>query len=866
MSFSLRGQVGPVSLAACIVLNSSPATSASLPALKIDPALLGTGTVPTRAEAVMPTSATPTPRPSTTQSATVQAPPVATIAAPAPPPPQVETPKASVASDVSVGAGNTPSPTPPAAAVKVPPALIESPTAKTAKGVQDNSTVNNADPTTRIVADRISGTSDTQTRAEGHVELRKLDMRLTADQVTHTQADDEVDASGAVLFTRPNEEISGPHLRLKLTDNLGFFENPAYKISSTRKRHLASGTSRDQNPVAHGSATRMDFVGEGKYQLTDATYSTCKPSANGDTDWFAKAGSLNFDQNADTGTGRNATVYFKGIPIFFTPWLSFSLSNQRQSGLLTPTFGSTSKSGIEFTQPIYWNIAPDMDATFSPRLMSKRGVQMNSEFRYLDPKYAGQARYEYLPNDKLADSTRHAFALTHTQQFGGGFSGSLNLNGVSDDTYFTDLSSRLAVTSQTNLLRQGVLSYGRSWWSATLMTQTFQTLQDPLLPPVSKPYKLLPRLSVTAARADLPLGAVFSFDGESTMFRHESLVEGSRFSLYPQLALPMQISGLSITPKIGLHATKYRLDNPPPGTPERLTRNLPIASLDSAMVFERDITWTDKALIQTLEPRVYYLYIPNRDQSKIPVFDTGIADLNFSQMFAENRYAGGDRIGDANQLTYLLSSRLIDPTDGTEVVRGSFGQRMYFTSQKVGLPGEALRTDRQTDLLAEVSGQILPHTTATTAWQYNPHLSKTERFNVSARYQPELGKILNASYRFTHAATGAIQPGVSQMDFSGQWPLAGKWQAVGRYNYSFREKRVVETLAGLEYGEDCWAARFVLQRLATQTQESTTALFLQLELNGFSRIGSNPLETLKRSIPGYGIINQPSADPAFAAN
>ena len=278
MSFSLRGQVGPVSLAACIVLNSSPATSASLPALKIDPALLGAGTVPSRAEAAVPTSVTTTSRPVAPSSpqpiAAVPAPPVAVAAVPSAatvlPPTRVETPKPSGVADTSVGAGDTPSPTPPAAAAKRPLALIESPKAQADDVTQGNITANNADPNTRIVADKISGISDTQTRAEGHVELRKLDMRLTADQVTHTQADDEVDASGTVLFTRPNEEISGPHLRLKLTDNLGFFENPAYKISSTRKRHLVSGASHDQNPVAHGSATRMDFLGEGKYQLTDS--------------------------------------------------------------------------------------------------------------------------------------------------------------------------------------------------------------------------------------------------------------------------------------------------------------------------------------------------------------------------------------------------------------------------------------------------------------------------------------------------------------------------------------------------------------------------------------------------------------------
>jgi LPS-assembly protein len=795
---------GHASLAACIVLNSGQVASAALPPLAIDTALLS-GTE---------------------------------LNAPA---------DAGSGNSSPVGAGDTPSHK--QLATRKPEAASLS------------------DPRTQIAADQITGTSDTETRAEGNVTLKKLDINLSADRVSHRQAGDEVEASGNVVFTRPHQQIRGPHLRLKLTENLGAFENPQYQMTSTRKRRVAPGGPNEPDPTAHGSASRMEFTGPGKYELSDATYSTCKPAANGESDWFARAGSIRFDQDEDRGVSRDATVYFKGVPIFYTPWLAFSLSNQRQSGLLTPTIGSTSKSGLEYTQPIYWNIAPDMDATLSPRLMTKRGLQANTEFRYIDPKYSGQARYEYLPDDKVTGTSRHAFALTHAHRFSDDLTANVSVNGVSDDTYFSDLSSRLAVTSQTNLLRQASITYGSTWWSATLMAQTFQTLQDPALPTVAKPYKLLPKFSLSAVRADLPFEAVFSMQTEGVAFRHATLLEGNRFTAYPQIALPLQFSALSVTPKVGLHATKYSLDNPPLATaPASQTRTLPIVSVDSTMVFDRDIQWSSKSLIQTLEPRLYYVYIPNRDQSKIPVFDTGIADLNFSQMFSENRYAGGDRIGDADQVTAMLSSRLIDPRDGTEILRGSFGQRIYFTTQRVGLPGEVLRTNRQTDLLAEVSGQVLPFTTASAAWQYNPRLSKTERFNIGARYQPGLGKVLNVSYRYTHAPTGSVQPGVSQLDVSGQWPLAGKWQAVGRYNYSFEEKRVVETLAGVEYGEDCWAARFVVQRLATQTQTSTTAIFLQLELNGFSRIGSNPLETLKRSIPGYGIINQPSADPAFAAN
>lgn len=722
---------------------------------------------------------------------------------------------------------------------------------------------------TTIVADQISGTTDTETRATGGVELSKPGVLLKADQLTHTQSRDEADATGNVVLIGVREQISGPHVRLGLTDSIGFFEQPTYEISSSRPPDPLANPAFDQTIVAHGTAERLEFAGKGRYELTNATYSTCKSGANGEIDWFARAGRLNIDQNADLGSGRDVTVYFQGVPILYTPWLSFPLSNQRQSGLLTPTIGSTSKSGFEYTQPYYWNIAPDMDATFSPRLMSKRGVLLGSEFRYLDPSYHGQARYEYLPDDHLTHTNRYAYALTHAQQFAPGLNGSVTMNGVSDDTYFSDLSTRLAVTSQVNLLRQGTLSYAGTWWSATLLSQSFQTLQDPLLPPVTIPYKMLPKFSVNAVRADSPFGAVFSAQGEAVRFQSGTStdVNGSRFTLYPQVALPMQISALSLTPKVGYLATKYSINNfSGSGMPDHPSISVPIMSVDSTVVFERDIDWTTGPLLQTLEPRVYYVYIPYRNQNQIPVFDTGNADFNFAQMFAENRFAGGDRIGDANQITGVLTSRLIDPATGAEVVRGSFGQRLYFSTQQVGLPGETLVNNRRTDFLGEISLQVLAHTTGTTAWQYNSQLKQTERFNIGLQYRPETGKILNTSYRYTHADSTNGQPGVSQIDVSGHWPLSGNWQAVGRYNYSFQGNRIVEALGGLEYGEGCWAVRFVTQRLATQTQDSTTAFFVQLELNGLSRLGSNPLETLKRSIPGYGIINQPSADPAFSAN
>ena len=717
---------------------------------------------------------------------------------------------------------------------------------------------------TFIAADHIAGRNDVEVVADGNVELRKRNSILQSDRLTYWQAADEVEAAGNVRFSRDGDRVQGPRMRMKMADSTGFFEQPEYSIRRIKTGSAATLWTGNEERVSadlttgQGAAERMEFEGEGKYRLTDATYSTCTPAAGRDPDWFARTSDLRLDYDEERGTARDATLYFKGMPILYSPWLSFSLNNERKSGLLTPTFGSTSSGGIEFTQPFYWNIAPNMDATLAPRIMAKRGTLWNGEYRYLQPSYSGTMQGKLLPNDKLLGTRRYSYALGHHQSFGNGLAATLDLNGTSDDTFFSDLASGSTVISQTNLLRQGTLSYSAGWWSANLLAQSYQTLQDPALPRVAEPYQRLPQVTLNANRSDLPLGFNFAFSGEHVSFRNPTLVQGRRFTLYPQLSLPLQTDVLSITPKIGLHATRYTLDRQAAGIPEKLVRNVPIFSVDSGVTFERDLDWQGTAMTQTLEPRLYYLYVPERDQRQIPVFDTALTGFDFAQIFGENRYGGGDRIGDANQATVMLTSRLIDPLTGAETMRAAFGQRFYFSTQKVGLPGEVLRSDRQTDFLGSFSGRVLPKTYADVGLQYNPQLNQMERINIGGRYQPEMGKVLNAGYRYTRDQLG--QPGIGQIDISGQWPVFGGWHAVGRFNYSTKDRRMIESVAGLEYDGGCWIGRVVIQRLATQTQQSNTALFFQLELNGFARVGSNPLEILRRNVPGYGLINQQTTD------
>lgn len=750
-------------------------------------------------------------------------------------------------------------------------------------------------PPVFFTADKLTGQGENETIAEGAVEVRKEGVTLTADKLTYWQIEDEAEAEGNVKIVRGGDTVTGPKARMKLSESVGWFEQPQYSIKRENVRR-SDGLGKGKGAVTNGSghAERIDFEGENQYRLKDATFSTCEAP---DPDWYFKAAEMQLDYDREEGEARNAKLYFQDVPIFYLPYAGFPLNNNRKSGFLPATFGLNNRTGLDLTVPYYWNIAPNYDATISPRLLSRRGVQLNGEFRYLMADAKGTVRGEVLPNDRLTGDSRTAYSVQHQQNFGHGFTGAVDLNGVSDDQYFKDLSSRLSITSQTYLLRQGVLNYNADWWHAQAMVQRYQTLQDVTGTRIAEPYRRVPQLTLTALKPDIR-GLQFDFKGEYVNFRNpdEALAEGQRMVLYPQLSLPYQTSAFFVTPKVGLHWSKYNIDRRDSVLPagvnpdESITRTLPIFSVDSGVVFERDSSWFGKAALQTLEPRLYYLNVPKRNQDSIPVFDTSALDFNFAQIFSENLYSGPDRIADANQITAALTTRYTDAETGAEMFRAALGQRYYFRDQEVGLPNQVLRTERSADLLGAVSGQILPKTWLDAALQYNPRDSRTERYNVGLRYQPAYGKVLNFSYRFLHddaptasqytASDGSVRSiGLRDLDLSAQWPLWGRWYGVGRYNFSLRQSRLIEAIAGVEYDAGCWILRTVVQRFAagasgvarvgldpTRPTSYTSAFFLQLEFNGFSSIGTDPTNLLRRSIGGYGRIDQPTGDPVFGTD
>lgn len=746
-----------------------------------------------------------------------------------------------------------------------------------------------------VVADQIEGRTDEVTEAVGNVELRKAGSLLYADKVLYRPLDDEIEATGQVRLLQDGAEVKTPHLRMKLSEQIGFAEQAEYRIvrevpSKVYRQQQIVVTAATSNATtagapmmlnvpnsyglpttmpprrpseATGQAERVDFEGENQITLSEATYSTCKP---GQTDWYLQSSEMHLDYDENVGNAKNASVWFGGVPIFYSPYASFALNHKRRSGFLHPFYSASTKNGFDITLPYYWNIAPNYDVTLYPRYMGKRGLQLGGEAQYLDYNYRGTWRAEYLPDDEVERRKRYAYNIQHVHNLGRGVSAAVNWQAVSDDRYWEDLSSRLLRTSATQLPRQLMLGYAPlPGVQSSLQVLRYQTLQPDPTNPIARPYFLEPQLNVLAYKPNV-LKTDMSMIGQFSRFVHPDKVQGDRVVFYPQVSLPIVHPAFQITPKLGMHLTKYALNQQVAGEPTSLTRSLPTFSLDSTVIFEREGNLLGRDYIQTLEPRLYYVNIPYKDQSRIPVFDSGLTDFNFAQIFSENRYSGFDRINDANQLTAALTTRILDGTTGAERFKAMLGQRYYFRDQRVSIPGETQRPADFSNMIAAVNGLVAPKTYADMAWEFNDSKGVTERFATGLRFQPDYGKVLSASYRYTrNALTG--KPSVDQIDIAGQWPLSSRWYAVGRYNYSLLGKQntitgetkggqLLEAIAGLEYNTGCWAARVVAQRLEAVSGTPNTSVFFQLELTDFASIGSNPIGLLRRTIPGYGKVNE----------
>ena len=683
-----------------------------------------------------------------------------------------------------------------------------------------------------IEADSLTGKTEDQVEAAGNVTLRQDGQSISADRLLYQQRTQDLDAQGSVVLKQNGNTMSGPHLLFNMGKSAGRMEQPQFYLEENEAR---------------GSADVLRIQDRQHFSLGNATYTTC-PAGN--RDWQMNMGELELDQDRQIGVARNASVEFKGVPFLYTPWMDFPLNDQRKSGFLAPVFGGTSQGGTEVTLPYYWNIAANQDATLAPRIMLKRGLMLNNEYRYLGSTYGGELHADVLPNDRVADRNRARFAIKHNQTFAGGFYGYANFNRVADNAYFRDLGDAVNATSQVNLVQEGGLKFDSNSWSAAVKVQQYQTLQDPAAP-ITVPYARLPQLTLNA-RQNFS-GANLALVGEYVSFIHPTSVNGRRLVLNPSASYPLvNDPAVYITPKVALHDTEYSLGANNAAGLQNASRVLPIYSIDSGMAFERESNMLGGEYLQTLEPRVFYVYVPYQNQDSLPNFDTAQADFSFTQMFTENRFFGSDRVGDADHVTVAMSSRLVERETGMERLQVTMGERFSFKTPRVNLI-TSTTTINKSDILLAAAGRLTNAWTLDSEFQFDPNQSHTQRYNVAARYHPEPGKVLNMGYRFSRNA-------LRLADVSSQWPLSRRWRAVGRWDYSLQDSRTLEAIAGLEYNQSCWSLRFIAQRFTTATQQSNTGFFVQLELNDFVKVGSDPLNLLKQSVPGYTMLNAKSAN------
>ncbi|HZZ93988.1 MAG TPA: LPS-assembly protein LptD [Usitatibacter sp.] len=692
-----------------------------------------------------------------------------------------------------------------------------------------------------VDADNIVTRGDKHLTATGSVVLRQRGAIMHADRVDYDADEQTAVATGHVQLERGGDTASGPRLLYHLDNDTGEMETPVFQFPKTPERKAAS----------RGSAERAALEGDGISRLFTARYTSCPVPRN---DWYLSVRELEIDSGRNVGTAYNSTVVFLGVPILYTPWMTFPLDNKRKSGFLAPTLGTSGKSGFEAALPYYWNIADNMDATLTPKIFTKRGIQLGTEFRYLEPTFHGQFDSEYLPSDRIAQRDRWFLGLRHDQKLFERWHWGINAQSVSDDQYFRDLSTKIALTSQTNLPRDMVLGYGDDTWAFSARTLAYQTLQDPNSPTIPIPYKILPQLQLTGAKQNVG-PADWTLSSELSNFRHPSLVNGQRFIVNPEIAFPFRRNYGYVEPRIGYWYSRYNLGANANGMQNKGI-SLPISSVDAGLFFDRDVNFRGRDFQQTLEPRLYYLYVPFRDQSGLPNFTTAERDFNFSQMFTENRFVGGDRVGDANQVAIGLTSRMIESATGLERLTTSIGQVYYFTPPRVTLSGLPASDSKNSDLLFGATSQMSKSTTLEAAWQYTPNLGRSEKLTVAAHYLPVPGSIINAAYRYARGtddprADPSLQQGIKQVDLSAQWPITRTISALGRWNWSVQDHKLVEGLAGFEYNAGCWQLRAVAHRFVIATQQYSTSFQIQLELTGLSRIGINPLETLRQNIAGY---------------
>lgn len=673
---------------------------------------------------------------------------------------------------------------------------------------------------TEASADELFSESNTVTRLQGNVVIRHENATLSGQRAEYFRNEERLNMEGGIDFRSEGLQIDSEQVEFFLGEQRGSFEQASFHLPASH---------------AFGSAERIAVDGPQQVRLEDLRYTTCPPR---NPAWELRAGELQLDRADNTGEAWHATLRFQGVPFFYSPYLNFPLEG-RKSGLLPPTYGTSDEGGNDISLPFYWNIAPNQDATITPRHISRRGGMLMGEYRYLGPQSEGRLNASYLPDDALYGDERNYVSLHHDARISQGWSSTVVLRRVSDADYFLDdLAGGDESGSQTHLERLAELSYRDRYWRFLGRAQSYQNLSG------SVPYQRLPQLQLSGRSARRPNRLHYSLQSEAVRFRHDNLDGGDRFDIKPQLSLPLGGAGWFVTPGVAWRHTVYQLEQDG-GDGERLERSLPITSLDSGLIFERPLQLGDTALLQTLEPRLFYLHVPYEDQSALPLFDTDELDFSFSQLFSDNRFSGADRQGDADQLTTALSSALYDELSGRERARLSLGQVHYFDDRRVSLDGTTGEQSRS-DIIAELSLNPLDNLNLRLTEQWDPQEEQSERFNARLRYAPGPRKRISLGYRFHR------ERALEQADIALFWPLNRQWRLLGRYQYDIENEASLDTIGGVEYESCCWSVQLLARAQRDALDEDLNqSIYLTLELKGLASLGRGLEQSVEHGILGY---------------
>ncbi len=725
-----------------------------------------------------------------------------------------------------------------------------------------------------LEGDTLSGVTGENVVLSGSAKLEYEGTTVQADALEYRQSDNRALARGSVRIEKDGNVFTGDEVNIDPDTLEGYMTTPSYHFAISQ---------------GGGQAERIQFIDKQHATLIGGNYSSCictpedpKGHAcagkNGKPAWELRADKVDFDLDDETGLARGVQLRFMDVPILAAPILSFPLTDKRKSGLLPPSIAIDSTSGVEYHQPVYWNIAPHMDATFTPSIKTKRGLSLGQEFRYLGERNALQWRGNIMPNDRLRHRDRWGISGDFQQALDlpaqlsprDSLNLSARLNRVSDGNYWRDFSDVNALTERTlpSELRLDWESEGRYARIRSLKWQTQQIDESVVTPP----YDRLPSLTLGWKGGGIS-GFRYHTEIEHSKFEADKSLtlqpNGRRTVAKAEVAYALRQPSWFVVPKAKWQWRHYALDEALPTGRKNHSLSVPTLSLDAGLIFEREATFFGKNYVQSLEPRAFYTYTPYREQNDLPNFDSAQNDFNFTSIYTENAFNGEDRVANNNLLTLGVQSRLVNPETGGELLRLAYAQRLRFKDQRVVLPGGEADEARLSDMLFGAQAQISERWSADGIVQYNPKSERSERATLGGRYHPSPYHVVSAAYRY--------QRGQSELlDIGWQWPLnrgsapvsgaqyagwglgPGRWYSVGRINYSLPENKPVDSLIGLEYDGGCWIGRFALERRSNTASQSSKRILFQLEFVGFSRIGASPLQTLQENVPRYQLLRDPN--------